>query len=67
MYLCKVCGNVKFFTEYNLIETELCFDETGKVAGSQDSFLECTEVVCRVCKATSKDGDILSKETGEKL
>ena len=63
MYFCRVCENAKTFTEHNLIETELHIDEeTGKVIGSHDSFLECTEVVCGVCKATSKNGDVVNKK-----
>ena len=68
MYFCRICGNMKHFIEHNTIETELHFDErSGEVIGSHDSFLECTEVMCGVCKATSNDRNILNRKTGERL
>ena len=68
MYFCRICGNVKHFTEFNVIETEVHFDEeSGEVVSSCDSFVECTEVICGVCKATSNNGKVLTKEVGERV
>ena len=58
MYLCKVCGNTEYFIERNLIETELHFDESGKIVGQCDHFQECVEVVCGKCKASSNDRNV---------
>ena len=68
MYFCRICGNVTHFIEHNLIETQIHFDgQSGEVAGSCDSFLECDEVICGVCKATANDGNIVNRKTGERL
>lgn len=68
MYFCRICGNKKHFTEHNLIETDLHIDEkTGKIKCQCDHFQECTEVVCYECKASSNDGNVVNRKTGERL
>ena len=68
MYICKKCGNKKYFIEHNCVETEVTLDErTGQMTGSHDTFSECSEVVCGLCKATSENGDILDRNTGKTL
>lgn len=63
MYQCKVCGNKKFFYEHNHIKTYVRLDEeTGEPISTHDEFLECAEVVCEICEATSEDKDILDRE-----
>ena len=62
MYLCKLCGNRKYFIEHNCVETEVTIDEfTGEPTGSHDTFVSCSEVVCGICNATSKDENILDR------
>lgn len=64
MYLCKVCGNKRYFLENNCIETYVSLDPaTGELVGTSDKFLGCSEVVCDKCKASSEDGDILDRNT----
>ena len=68
MYICKKCNNKKYFIEHNCVETEVTLCEaTGELTGSHDTFVECAEVVCGICKATSEDGDILNRETGKPI
>lgn len=63
MYQCKVCGNKKFFYEHNHVKTYVRLDEeTGELIHTYDEFLECAEVVCEICSATSEDKTILDKE-----
>ena len=60
MYVCKQCGNKKYFNEINYIQTFVVLDEeTGEPQYTQDKFIECTEVFCGVCKASSEDENIL--------
>ncbi len=64
MYVCRCCGNKKYFIEHNCIETEVTLDElTGEMTGSHDTFLTCVEVVCGYCKASSEDEQILDRNT----
>ena len=64
MYVCKKCGNKKYFVEHNSVETEITLDEmTGELTGSHDTFTSCCEIICGLCKATSEDGDILDRNT----
>ena len=68
MYICKKCGNKKYFIEHNCVETEVTIDEdTGEMTGSHDTFVACSEVVCGICKATTEDGDILDRNTCEPI
>lgn len=68
MYICKKCGNKKYFIEHNCVETEVTIDEnTGEMTGSHDTFISCSEVICGICKALSQDGDILDRNTGEPI
>ena len=68
MYLCKKCSNKKYFIEHNCVETEVTLDEvTGEMTGSHDTFIACSEVICGICNATSQDGDILDRSTGDTI
>lgn len=68
MYICKQCGNKKYFIEQNCIETEVTLNaDTGEQTGSHDTFSGCVEVVCGVCNATSHNGDILNRNTKEPI
>lgn len=68
MYECKKCGNRKHFIERNCVETEVTLDEnTGKITGTRDTFIFCSEVKCGVCKATSANGEIVGRSTGKLL
>lgn len=68
MYQCKKCGNKKYFIEHNCVETEVTLDETtGEHTGSHDTFVECAEVICGFCKATSSDGAIINRRTNEPI
>ena len=63
MYVCKQCGNKKYFLEMNCVETEVNLEEeTGEYLYGFVKFRECVEVLCGICKATSEDGDILDIE-----
>ena len=63
MYICKKCGNKKYFDEYNSITTHLSLDEgTGEVQYTEDEFITTNEVVCGVCGATSEDGQITDRQ-----
>lgn len=57
MYKCKKCGNEREFIEYNVFETDIILQD-GEVVCSNDTFQDCVEVICRKCKATTKDDDI---------
>ncbi len=62
MYVCKNCGNKKYFIEHNNVETEVTCDETtGEITGSHDTFVSCSEVICGICEATFEDGKIERK------
>ena len=66
MYKCKVCGNKKYFVEHNCVETEITLDEfTGEQTGQHDTFIECSEVICGLCKSSSCNGDIVDRNTNE--
>lgn len=68
MYICKKCGNRKYFIEHNCVETEVTIDEeTGLFTGNHDTYLACEEVICGICDATSCDGNILDRDTGEEI
>jgi len=68
MYICKQCGNKKYFNEMNYVKTYVVLDEeTGEVQFSEDEFIECTEVYCGVCKASSEDGNILDRKTNKPI
>lgn len=68
MYTCKLCNNTKYFIETNCAETEVTLDERdGTVTGSHDTFVTCERVNCGVCGASSEDGNILNRNTGEPL
>lgn len=63
MYQCSVCGNKKWFYEHHNIKTYVMLDEeTGEIANTYDEFLDCVEVVCDVCKASTEDRVILNSE-----
>ena len=48
------------------METEVTLDERdGARTGSHDTFVTCERVACGVCGASSEDGNILSRDTGE--
>lgn len=66
MYLCSLCGNRKYFIETNCAETEVTLDERdGAVTGSHDTFVTCERIACGVCQASSEDGHIIDRATGE--
>jgi hypothetical protein len=66
MYICSICGNKKYFIETNCTETEVTLDESdGAMTGSHDTFVTCERVACGVCGASSEEGNILSRDTGE--
>lgn len=68
MYICKSCGNKKYFKEHNYIETNVNLDEdTGEYISGDDKFLSCCEVVCGVCGASSEDAEILDRNTNEPI
>lgn len=68
MYLCKKCSNKKYFIEHNCVETEITLDPTtGELTGSHDTLTSCVEVVCGICLATSQNGDILDRSTGQPI
>ncbi len=68
MYICKLCNNRKYFIETNCIDTEVTLDEQdGAPTGSHDTFVTCERVACGVCGASSEDGNILSRDTGEPI
>lgn len=66
MYLCRLCGNKKYFIETNCADTEVTLDERdGAVTGSHDTFVTCERITCGVCHASSEDGNIIDRATGE--
>lgn len=63
MYQCKVCGNKKSFYEHNNMVTHITLDEqTGKITYTFDEYLDCVEVVCEVCNASTEDNAILNND-----
>lgn len=59
MYSCKQCGNKRFFCEYNYAKTYITLnEETGEIINTEDKWLECVNVVCSCCNASSQNGDI---------
>lgn len=68
MYVCKQCGNKKDFCEHNCSKTYLTLDEeTGEIISTEDKWLDCAEVICSRCNASSKDGNILDRNTNEPI
>lgn len=68
MYVCKKCGNKKYFNEMNYEQTFVVLDEeTGEIQFTQDSHVGCAEVFCGKCKSSSEDGDILDRNTKEPI
>lgn len=66
MYVCSLCGNKKYFIETNCSETEVTLDERdGEVTGSHDTFTTCERITCGICRASSEDGYIINRDTGE--
>lgn len=63
MYQCKICENKRWFQEHNNIKTHVMLDEsTGEIANTYDEFLECVEIVCEVCNASTEDRNTLDKK-----
>lgn len=68
MYICRKCGNKKYFIEHNCVETEVTLDKnTGEMTGTHDTFISCSEVICGICEAVSTDGDIIDRNTNKPL
>lgn len=68
MYLCKQCGNKRDFYEHNHAKTYVTLDEeTGEIIHTEDKWLDCVEVICSHCNASSEDGDILDRNTKEPI
>lgn len=66
MYACSLCSNRKYFIETNCTETEVTLDEKdGALTGAHDTLVTCERVACGVCGASSENGDIISRDTGE--
>lgn len=65
MYLCGLCQNKTHFKEQNVVETEVTLDDKGAVVSTSDSFVVCEAVICGQCGASSEDGHILDRSSGE--
>jgi hypothetical protein len=64
MYKCKICGNIKYFTELKNIATKvICTDEGLPLPIlSQDILLSIVEIYCDICRASTEDKEILDDE-----
>ena len=61
MYLCKKCGNKKYFIETNVYKTYLAIDEnTHEPISNNDEFDYMERVECGICEALSEDGDVVT-------
>jgi len=68
MYVCNKCGNKEHFDEMNYVRTSVVLDEnTGELQNSENEFLECIEVCCGVCNASSENGDIYDRNTDKPI
>ena len=63
--ICSLCQNKKSFTAQVLVEMKITLDEVGAVAKTEEPLVVRESIICGECGASSEDGHIIKRDTGE--